>query len=106
MAKEFNPDLAGHDGTSRVKLHFRALEKGGDLVDDTAMGIDTFTATIRGVISTHHELLGEAYGLEMGRRTVIQAGERIGIPPEETLKILEQAQGAARALHMNVKELH
>ncbi len=83
-----------------------ALEKGGDLVDDTAMGIDTFTATIRGVISTHHELLGEAYGLEMGRRTVIQAGERIGIPPEETLKILEQAQGAARALHMNVKELH
>ncbi|MEY2691498.1 MAG: hypothetical protein RLZ80_765 [Actinomycetota bacterium] len=31
MAKEFNPDLAGHDGASRVKLHFRALEKDGEV---------------------------------------------------------------------------
>ena len=31
MAKEFNPDLEGHDGTGRVKLHFRALEKDGEV---------------------------------------------------------------------------
>ena len=31
MAKEFNPDLQGHDGASRVKLHFRALEKSGEV---------------------------------------------------------------------------
>ncbi len=82
-----------------------ALAKGGDAIDGIAARVDTFTATLRGVISAHQQIAGEAYGLEMGRSTLIRQGEELGIKPEETQKILEQAQARARALHMNVKQL-
>jgi len=48
MAKEFNPDLHGHDGASRIKLHFRALEKDGEVsaekIVNVPSGVSAFDA--------------------------------------------------------------
>jgi hypothetical protein len=73
-------------------------------IDDIAQGIDNFTATLRAVISPS-VVTGEAYGLEMGRRTLTGTGEKIGISAERVSVILKTAQENAQKLGIEVKEL-
>ena len=55
MSKEFNPDLAGHDGTGRVKLHFRALEKSGEVSAEKVVtvpsGVSAFDAALTQLVA-------------------------------------------------------
>ena len=82
-----------------------ALQKGGESADDAAINIDTFTAVLRSVVTTAAPLLGEAFGSESGRRTLMTAGEQLGLAPEITESILAQAQQTAATIGMDVQEL-
>ena len=67
--------------------------------------IDNFTATLRGVVSDCVSLLGEAYGSEMGRATLIKSGQAMGLEPETVEEILATAQESGRALGLDIKNL-
>ncbi len=73
-------------------------------IDMAAQDIDTFTATLRSIVSPGI-LLGEAYGRQSGRRTLLQYGERLGISEDTVSTILSTAQATARELGIEVKEL-
>lgn len=77
----------------------------GSTIDTMSQSIDIFTATLRAVISSHSQLLGEAYGKESGRRTLKECGEACGIAPEVTAQILATAQAKAHTFNMPVREL-
>lgn len=84
-----------------------ALETNDDSTINTiSQSIDTFTATLRAVIASHSQLLGEAYGKESGRQTLEECGEDCGIAPEVTAQILATAQAKAHTLNMPVNELN
>lgn len=76
------------------------------VISSTARDIDTFTATLRAVISPHKDLLGEAYGETQGRRTFLDIAYRIGIDQETATQILATAQQNAHELGIPVTELH
>lgn len=82
-----------------------ALDKGGEAVADATGAIDNFTASLRSVVTAASPLIGEAYGAESGRRTLMAAGERLGLASETTEAILTQAQKTAETLGMEVQEL-
>ncbi len=83
-----------------------ALTAGGEFARAVTKGIDTFTATLRAVISTHRDLLGEAYGKEEGRRTYLETAKDIGIDEATAEGILRTAQENARELRIPVQELN
>lgn len=80
---------------------------GGDkeTIDHTAQYIDSFTATLRAVIAPHGELLGEAYGENKGRETLIEAGAEIGLTKEEVEEILTTGQATAERLSIQFTNL-
>jgi len=83
----------------------KALSENQATIDSTALGLDVYTATLRAVVSWHPGLLGEAYGKESGRRTLIESGDRIGLSSEQSMAILAAAQENARKLGIEPKEL-
>jgi hypothetical protein len=82
-----------------------ALSKDDEVVRIKTMLTDRFTATLRAVVAAHHELLGEAYGREQGRRTLLTLGKDLGLTDEVTGKILSTAQENARKFGLEPTEL-
>jgi hypothetical protein len=76
-----------------------------DVDDRVSQSVDAFTATLRAVIAPHDQLLGEAYGIDMGRRTLVNAGLQMGIPAETSNVILTASQRRGRDLGLPVTKL-
>ncbi|MDB5163977.1 MAG: hypothetical protein JWS12_595 [Candidatus Saccharibacteria bacterium] len=83
----------------------QALQADQVTVDKCASNIDKFTATLRAVVSIHGELLGEPYGIEQGRRTLIETGALLGLSTETVGDILAVSQENGRKFGLTVKEL-
>lgn len=82
-----------------------ALLKDEKTIDHVAQTIDSYTASLRAVVSSHSELLGEAYGDARGRTTLIDIGEEIGITAEATNAVIAEAQENGREYGLDVKNL-
>jgi hypothetical protein len=75
-----------------------------DNIDTVSQSVDTFTATLRGVVASS-SFQGSGYGKEEGRATLLQAGERCGMKPDLVENILKTAQTNAAQFGMSVQQL-
>jgi hypothetical protein len=74
-------------------------------LDKIAGAIDTYTVTLRAIVADYNLVVGESYGKEMGRETLLKYGANLGIPPEATNDIIATAQKKVAELGMNVHDL-
>ena len=89
-----------------AKAAQEALASGNDeAIKKITYQIDNFTATLRGVVSDCVNLLGEAYGQEMGWMILSKSGKELGLDDETILTILKEAQGNGQKLGLKVKQL-
>jgi hypothetical protein len=82
-----------------------ALEDDTNDLDKVAGAIDTYTVTLRAIVADYDLVVGEPFGKEMGRETLLKYGANLGIPPEATNDIIATAQKKAAELGMNVHDL-
>ena len=67
--------------------------------------IDNLTATLRTIVSTNTNLLGEGYGLESDRRTFIDIAKELGIDATVANDITAEVQKKGVELGLEVKNL-
>ncbi len=70
-----------------------------------AEGIDRFTQTLRAVTTSSTVTLGEGYGKEKGRQTLLNKGATIGFDSDTVSQILEASQKRALDLGLEICKL-